>query len=68
MYRWIDSLDDQLKESESKIVALEDKILALETLGQTRELNKDNFQTCEEIRAFDPSLSSGMYRIMLTWP
>ena len=63
MYRRIDSLDDQLKESESKIVALEDKIQVLETLEQTREFNKNFFQSCEEMRTFDPSLSSGIYRI-----
>ena len=52
MYRRIDSLDDQLKESESKIVALEDKIQVLETLEQTREFNKNFFQSCEEMRTY----------------
>jgi len=63
MYQRIDSLDDQLKESESKIVALEEKIQVLATMEQTRELNQNYFLTCDEIRAFDPSVSSGIYRI-----
>jgi hypothetical protein len=63
MYRRIDSLDDQLKESESKIIVLQDKIQVLETLEHTREFNKNYFLTCDEIRAFDPSVSSGIYRI-----